>query len=154
GNGGWSGEIWYPSMGVALRRGYATASTDTGHEGSAIDASFALGHPEKVIDFGYRAVHEMTVMAKGILAAYYGDAPKHSSGNGRSSGGKQGLKEAQPFPSDYDGVIAGAPANFWTHLIVSGIWIAEATRENPAVYIPKEKQTLLHKAVLDACDAL
>jgi len=96
----------------------------------------------------------MTVNAKAILAAYYGDAPKHSYWNGCSSGGKQGLKEAQRFPSDYDGIIAGAPANFWTHLMVSGIWIAEATRENPAGYIPKEKQTVLHKAVLGACDAL
>jgi feruloyl esterase len=154
GNGGWSGEIWYPDMGDALRRAYATASTDTGHESGEIDASFALGHPEKVIDFGYRAVHEMTVKAKAILAAYYGDAPKHSYWNGCSSGGKQGLKEAQRFPSDYDGIIAGAPGNFWTHLMVSGIWIAEATRENPAGYIPKEKRTLLHKAVLDACDAI
>ena len=154
GNGGWSGEIWYPFMGVALRRGYAAASTDTGHEGSAGDASFALGHPEKVIDFGYRAVHEMTVKAKAIIAAYYGDAPKHSYWNGCSSGGKQGLKEAQRFPRDYDGIIAGAPANFWTHLIVSGIWIADATRENPAGYIPKDKLPLLHKAVLNACDTL
>ena len=154
GNGGWSGEIWYPFMGMALRRGYATASTDTGHEGSAVDASFALGHPEKVIDFGYRAVHEMTVKAKAIIAAFYGDAAKHSYWNGCSSGGKQGLKEAQRFPDDYDGIIAGAPANFWTHLMVSGIWNAEATRENPAGYIPKEKDPLLHKAVLDACDTL
>jgi feruloyl esterase len=154
GNGGWSGEIWYPFMGVALRRGYAAASTDTGHEGSGVDASFALGHPEKVIDFGYRAVHEMTVKAKAIIAAFYGDAPKHSYWNGCSSGGKQGLKEAQRFPRDYDGIIAGAPANFWTHLIVSGIWIADATRENPAGFLPKEKLPLLHKAVMDACDAL
>ncbi|OLE87446.1 MAG: hypothetical protein AUG07_00880 [Acidobacteria bacterium 13_1_20CM_2_60_10] len=153
GNGGWSGEIWYPFMGVALRRGYATASTDTGHEGSAGDASFALGHPEKVIDFGYRAVHEMTVKAKAIIAAYYGKEARLAYWSGCSSGGKQGLKEVQRFPLDYDGVIAGAPANFWTHLIASGIWIAQATRENPAGYIPKEKYAVLHKAVLDACDA-
>jgi feruloyl esterase len=155
GNGGWSGEIWYSPMGEALRRGYATASTDTGHEGNGGDASFALGHPEKVIDFGYRAVHEMTVKAKAIIAAYYGaDALKHSYWNGCSSGGKQGLKEAQRFPRDYDGIIAGAPANFWTHLIVSGIWIGQATRVSPAGYLPKEKFPLLHKAVLEACDAM
>jgi feruloyl esterase len=154
GNGGWSGAISYPFMGVALRRAYATASTDTGHEGNFADASFALGHPEKVIDFGYRAVHEMTVKAKAIIAAYYGDAPKHSYWNGCSSGGKQGLKEAQRFPRDYDGVIAGAPANFWTHLMVSSVGIAEATRDNPAAYIPKEKYGLLHQTVLEACDSL
>src|SRR5215475_5737636 len=95
GNGGWSGEIWYPSMAVALRRDYATASTDTGHEGSGDDASFALGHPERVVDFGYRATHEVTVKAKAILTAYYGHAPKHSYWNGCSSGGKQGLTEVQ-----------------------------------------------------------
>lgn len=154
GNGGWSGEIWYTFMGTALRRGYAAASTDTGHEGSADDASFALGHPEKVVDFGYRAVHEMTVKAKAIIGAFYGNGLQHSYWNGCSSGGKQGLKEAQRFPRDYDGIIAGAPANYWTHLIVSGIWIADATRENPDSYIPKEKLPLLHKAVVEACDAL
>src|SRR6266702_4768160 len=113
GNGGWSGEIWYPFMGAALRDNYATASTDTGHEGSSMDADFVLGHPEKVVDFGYRAVHEMTVKAKAIIAAYYGEATKFSYWKGCSSGGKQGLKEAQRFPSDYDGIIAGAPANNW-----------------------------------------
>ena len=154
GNGGWSGEIWYIDMSDALQRGYATASTDTGHEGSAGDASFALDHPEKVIDFGYRAFHETTVKAKAILSAYYGDAPKHSYWNGCSTGGKQGLTEAQRFPRDYDGIIAGAPANFWTHLMVSGIWIGQATHENPASYLPKEKYAVLHKAVLEACDAL
>jgi feruloyl esterase len=114
GNGGWSGEIWYPFMGIALRDGYATASTDTGHEGSIEDAGFALGHPEKVVDFGYRAVHEMTMKAKAIITAYYGEAAKFSFWFGCSSGGRQGLKEAQRFPKDYDGIIAGAPANYFT----------------------------------------
>jgi feruloyl esterase len=152
GNGGWSGEIWYPFMGVALRRGYATASTDTGHEGNFDDGSFALGHPEKVIDFGYRAVHEM-LLRPGRYADY-GDAPKHSYWNGCSSGGKQGLKEAQLFPSDYDGVIAGAPANYWTHLSASGVWIAQATLKDTPSYIPKEKYLVIHNAALAACDAL
>jgi len=78
GNGGWSGQIWYPYMGLALRKGYATASTDTGHQGTAEDASFAMGHPEKVADSGYRAVHEMTTKARAIIAAYYGGPPKFS----------------------------------------------------------------------------
>ena len=154
GNGGWAGEISFSGIGDALRRGYAAASTDTGHEGSGGDASFALGHPEKVIDFGYRAVHEMTVKSKTIIAAFYGNALKHSYWYGCSTGGKQGLTEAQRFPDDYEGIIAGAPANFFTHLIVSGIWIAEATRENPTGYIPREKLPLLYKAVVDACDTL
>ena len=155
GNGGWSGEIWYGPMGGALRRGYATASTDTGHEGDGGEANFALGHPERLVDFGYRAVHEMTVKAKTIIAAFYGaDALKHSYWGGCSSGGKQGLMEAQRFPHDYDGIVAGAPANFWTHLITSGIWIGELTRENPGNYLPEKKYAVLHKAVLEACDAL
>jgi feruloyl esterase len=97
GNVGWSGAIVYPSLARALGHGYATASTDTGHSGGS--GSFALGHPEKLIDFGYRAVHEMTVKAKAIIAAYYGAGPKLSYWNGCSSGGKQGLKEAQRYPA-------------------------------------------------------
>ena len=84
---------------------------------------FALGHPEKLVDFGYRAVHEMTLKAKAITKAYYGDAARLSYWNGCSSGGKQGLKEAQRFPQDYDGIIAGAPANNWTHLETQQLWI-------------------------------
>src|SRR6185436_8329868 len=105
GNGGWSGAIVYPALAVSLQRGYATASTDTGHSGGS--GSFALGHPEKLTDFAYRAVHEMTVQAKAIVAAHYAAAPRLSYWNGCSSGGKQGLKEAQRFPNDYDGIIAG-----------------------------------------------
>jgi feruloyl esterase len=152
GNGGWSGAISYGPLAAALRRGYAAASTDTGHSGGS--GSFALGHPEKLIDFGYRAVHEMTVQAKAIVAAFYGNGPRLSYWTGCSSGGKQGLKEAQRFPADYDGIVAGAPANFWTHLSAGDLWTGIATLKDPASYIPKEKYPLIHKAALDACDAL
>jgi feruloyl esterase len=152
GNGGWSGEIWYPFIGAALANGYAAASTDTGHEGD--NAQFALDHPEKLIDFGYRAVHEMTVKAKAIVAAFYGNSPSHSYWSGCSSGGKQGLKAAQQFPLDYDGISAGAPANYWTHLMAAGVWAAQAQRADPAGFIPPEKAPLLHRSVLEACDAL
>ena len=151
GNGGWSGAISYGPLATALRRGYATASTDTGHSGAR--ASFALGHPEKLIDFAYRAVHEMTVQAKAIATAFYGEAPKLSYWNGCSSGGKQGLKEAQRFPADYDGIIAGAPANYWTHLMAGGVWTGQATLKDPVSHVPPDKYALIHKAVLDACDA-
>jgi feruloyl esterase len=151
GNGGWSGEIWYPFMGIALRDGYATASTDTGHEGSIEDASFALGHPEKVVDFGYRAVHEMTVKAKAIIVAYYGETAKYSFWFGCSSGGRQGLKEAQRFPKDYDGIIAGAPANYFTHLSASGVWIWQANHNGRSQVLFRDKLQVLHKAALDAC---
>jgi feruloyl esterase len=152
GNGGWSGSIMYPSLGGALLHGYAAASTDTGHAGGS--GSFALGHPEKLIDFGYRAVHEMTLKAKAVIAAYYGDGPKLSYWNGCSSGGKQGLKEAQRFPGDYNGIIAGAPANYWTHLMVGSLWTAQAVHKDEASMIPASKYPLIHKAVLEACDAL
>jgi len=152
GNGGWSGAIGYGPLAAALRRGYAAASTDTGHSGGS--GSFALGHPEKLIDFAWRAVHEMTVQAKAIVAAFYGNGARLSYWTGCSSGGKQGLMEAQRFPGDYDGIVAGAPANFWTHLMASGMWIGQATLKDPASYIPKEKYPAVHKAALEACDAL
>jgi feruloyl esterase len=152
GNGGWSGSIVYPSLSRALSRGYATASTDTGHSGGS--GSFALGHPEKVIDFGYRAVHEMTVKAKAIIAAYYNEPVKRSYWNGCSSGGKQGLKEAQRFPADYDGIIAGAPANDWTHQMTGELWIGLAAHKDDASFIPPAKFPIIHQAVLEACDAL
>jgi feruloyl esterase len=96
----------------------------------------------------------MTVRAKAIVAAYYSNPPRLSYWNGCSSGGKQGLKEAQRFPDDYDGIIAGAPANNWTHLVSQSLWVAQATLKDPASYIPPSKYPLLNKAVLDACDAL
>ncbi|MBZ5557173.1 MAG: tannase/feruloyl esterase family alpha/beta hydrolase [Acidobacteriia bacterium] len=154
GNGGWAGAISFPAMAAAIRRGYATASTDTGHAGNGGDASFAFDHPEKLVDFAYRAVHEMTVMAKLIENRYYGSAPTLSYWNGCSTGGRQGLKEAQTFPSDYDGIIAGAPANYMTHLLTHSIWVAQASLKDPASLIPREKYAAVHKAALDACDMI
>ena len=81
----------------------------------------------------------MTVAAKAIVAAYYGDGPRLSYWNGCSSGGKQGLKEAQKFPADYDGIVAGAPANYWTHLLTESLWVALATLKDPASHIPPEE---------------
>ena len=152
GNGGWNGNIVYPGLAQALGRGYASSSTDTGHKGGS--GSFALGHPEKLIDFGWRSEHEMTVKAKAIIAAFYGNSPRFSYWVGCSSGGKQGLMEAQRFPADYDGIVAGAPANYWTHLMVSFIWAAHATFKDPQNLIPPAKYPLLYKAALEACDRL
>jgi len=152
GNGGWTGNIPYPALAGGLQRGYATAATDTGHRGGS--GSFALGHPEKLVDFAYRAVHELTVKAKAITEAYYGSNPKYSYWNGCSSGGKQGLKEAQLFPNDYDGIVAGAPANFWTHLTASAAWVGQAVNKTESSYIPQTKYSLVHDAAVHACDAL
>jgi feruloyl esterase len=152
GNGGWSGAINYGGMASAVRLGYASASTDTGHSGGS--AEFAFAHPEKLIDFGYRSEHEMTVKAKAFVAAFYGNGPKLSYWNGCSSGGKQGLKEAQKYPHDYDGIIAGAPANNWVPLLSSDMMSTVAMLKNPASRIPPEKLSYLHKAAIEACDAL
>src|SRR5204863_2900543 len=103
GNGGWAGTIPYTAIAAALSAGYAAAGTDTGHTGN--NADFALGHPEKVIDLGYRSIHEMTVQSKVILSTYYGSAAKLSYYNGCSQGGRQGLAEAQRYPEDFDGII-------------------------------------------------
>src|SRR5579859_7674712 len=96
----------------------------------------------------------MTVQAKSIIAAYYGGAPKFSYWNGCSSGGKQGLKEAQRYPADYDGIVAGAPANNWTHLEAGSLWVALAVHKDPESFIPQSKYALIHQAVLEACDSL
>ncbi len=154
GNGGWTGSITYPALMAALQKGYASASTDTGHAGNPVDGSFALGHPEKVTDFGYRAVHEMTVKAKAIVAAFYQKNAQYSYWNGCSSGGKQGLKEAQRYPNDYDGIIAGAPANYWTHLTAATVWVGAATHKDEASFIPPAKYRVIHDAVIKSCDAV
>lgn len=114
GNGGFAGSISYDGLARAVAHGYATASTDTGHKGEAIDATWALGHPEKIVDFGHRAIHEMTVRAKAVVEALYGLAPRRSYFASCSNGGRQGLMEAQRYPADYDGIVVGAPAAAWT----------------------------------------
>jgi feruloyl esterase len=152
GNGGWQGSISYEALGRALSRRYAAASTDTGHQGGR--ASFAIGHPEKLTDFSYRAVHEMTVAAKAIVASHYGTAPRKSYWNGCSSGGRQGLKEAQQFPDDFDGIIAGAPANNWVRQKAANIAIQQVVHRDAASEIPATKYPLIHEAMLQACDRL
>lgn len=152
GNGAFSGAIGYSAMMTALARGYATSSTDTGHEGGS--ASFGLGHPEKVIDFGWRAVHEMTVTAKKVIAAYYEAGPKLSYWNGCSAGGRQGMKEAQRFPADFDGIIAGAPGLDWTGRAAQALRMAKALEKAEAARLSRAQRELLHRAVLDACDAI
>jgi len=152
GNGGFAGAIIYAALAGGLSRGYATAGTDAGHTAIATDATWALGHPEKIIDFGHRAIHEMTVKAKAIVHAFYGEAPKRSYFGSCSNGGREALMEAQRYPKDYDGILAGAPANYWTHLLMTGAWEAQALLKDPASYIPAAKISALGAAVNAACD--
>ena len=152
GNGAFSGSIAYGAMANGLARGYAVSSTNTGHEGGS--ASFALGHPEKLIDFGWRAVHEMTVMSKKIVAAYYDANPKFSYWNGCSAGGRQGMKEAQHFPEDFDGIIAGAPGLDWTSRAAQAVRVEKTLEKNEVARLLRSERELLHRAVIDACDEL
>ena len=152
GNGAFNGSIGYPAMMAALTRGYATSSTDTGHVGNG--ASFGLGHSEKVIDFGWRAVHEMTATSKTIIATYYGTGAKFSYWNGCSAGGRQAMKEAQRFPADFDGIIAGAPGLDWTGRAAQAVRVAQVLEKKDAARLSPADRQLLHRAVVDACDAL
>lgn len=154
GNGGFAGEIYYRDLALAVSQGYASAATDTGHAANGTDAAWALGHPEKIVDFAYRAIHEMTVVAKATVKAFYGDAPQHAYFANCSNGGRQALMEAQRYPEDYDGILAGAPANYWTHLLSSALYDAQTTTLDAASYIPASKIPTIAKAVNEACDAL
>ncbi|MGA7521394.1 MAG: tannase/feruloyl esterase family alpha/beta hydrolase [Acidobacteriaceae bacterium] len=154
GNGGFAGQIDYDSLGAALAKGYAATATDTGHSASGIDASWALGHPEKVIDFGYRGIHEMTGVARAVLQQFYGTAAKYSYFTSCSDGGREALMEAQRYPDDYNGILAGAPANYWTALLSSAVSDTQALTLNPASFIPQAKLPTIAAAVLAACDGL
>ncbi len=153
GNGGFAGSIDYRGLAAAVSRGYAAAATDTGHKGEATEASWALGHPEKIVDFGYRGIHEMSEKAKAVITAFYGSTPGHSYFSSCSDGGREALMEAQRFPEDYDGIVAGAPANFWTHLVAGGAWNNQATLSDPASYISAAKLPAISAAALASCDA-
>jgi feruloyl esterase len=152
GNGAFNGTINRGAMAAALARRYAVSSTDTGHTGGG--AGFALGHPEKVIDFGWRAVHETAAASKRIIAAYYGGAPKVSYFNGCSAGGRQAMKAAQRFPADFDGIIAGAPGLDWTGRAAQAVRIAKHLEQNESARLGQAQRQLLHDAVLASCDLL
>ncbi len=153
GNGGFAGSIYYGQMAGNLRKGYATAGTDTGHQADAEDASWAYHHPEKIKDFGYRGLHLTTLRAKSIVAAYYGTPATKAYFDSCSDGGREALMEAQRYPDDYDGILAGAPANDWTHLVSSGLDVSKLLVADPAGYISSLKLPAITAAVLAACDA-
>ena len=152
GNGVWAGSIGYSAMAEPLARGYATVATDTGHVGAGMDAKFAVGHKEKLVDFGYRAVHEMTVKAKLILAAYYGRKEKLSLWVSCSTGGRQGLMEAYRYPGDYNGISSMAPANPMTGLMVDTLWTGYAAIKDDAHKLSMPKMMAVHKAYIAQCD--
>ncbi|PYS38200.1 MAG: tannase/feruloyl esterase family alpha/beta hydrolase, partial [Acidobacteria bacterium] len=150
GNGGWNGNIDQNALAAGLRRGYATASTDTGHEGGG---GPWMQNQNKLIDFGYRAVHEMSEKGKAIISAFYGNNARLSYFNGCSAGGRQALKAAQKFSQDFDGIVAGAPALNATGRAAFSVWVAQNDHKSEETYIPQSKFGLIHDAVLEACDA-
>jgi hypothetical protein len=154
GNGGFAGLIDYLNLAMAMSEGYAATATDAGHTGSPVDAAWAAGHPEKVVDFGHRGIHEMTRVAKTVAAEFYGRAPRRSYFHGCSDGGREALMEAQRYPDDYDGILAGAPASHWTALLTTAVWHTRALTLDPASFIPPAKIPAIASAVNAACDTL
>ncbi len=158
GSGGWGGYIQPLSLLGPLARGYAVSATDDGHQnaGNAPDAnaSWAIGHPEKLIDFGYRAVHETAALSKAIVDAYYGKTAAHAYFSGCSDGGREALMEAERYPEDFDGILAGAPSNGWTHHFTGFVWNEIALNATPESKIAVEQLPAIEKAALNACDAL
>jgi feruloyl esterase len=155
GNGGFAGSIGYRGGLVeAVQRGYAGVSTDTGHTGGSEDIAWAKDHPGKLVDYGHRGIHLMTVNAKAIVKAYYGEAPKRAYFASCSNGGRQALMTAQRYPEDYDGIIAGAPANDWTGLILGFTWNAQAQLASADSYIPAAKAAVIQAEVISQCDKL
>jgi len=150
GNGGAAGAIVYDSLVDPLRRGYAVANTDTGHQGAGGDFAWAATQPQKLVDYQYRAVHELTLAGKALTAAHYGRSADRSYWVGCSTGGRQGLKEAQRYPEDYDGIVAGAPASNWSALM--GLSISIQKNMAPGG-LSVDKLGVLKEAAIAACDA-
>ncbi len=151
GNGGFAGSIGYHGLAVAVLDGFASGGTDTGHTGGATDSDWALGHTEKVIDFGYRAVHLMTETSKTVVQAFYSTGAHPNYFSSCSDGGREALMEAQRFPEDYDGILAGAPAYNWTSLVSRGAQMTQELLSTPEKYIPASKIPAISHAVLAAC---
>lgn len=154
GNGGWAGTVPSGPIKASAELGYAAAGTDDGHPRGAGDAAWAIGHPEKLIDFGHRAVHVTSVHGKAIVNAFYGKPANRNYFVGCSDGGREALQEAQRYPEDFDGIIAGAPAYDWSHHFAGFVWNAQALRKDPASFIPHEKLPVIQRAALAACDTL
>jgi hypothetical protein len=154
GNGIWAGSISYSEMGPTLARGYAVVATDTGHTGTGLTAEWAVGHPEKLVDFGSRAIHVMTVAAKQAIVKFYGRAATFSLWNSCSTGGRQGLMAAARYPEDFDAVSSKAPANPMTDLMTQSMWAGYQAKRTPASAMTPPLLGLVHKAAVAQCDTV
>lgn len=153
GNGVWAGTLSYGAMAEPVTRGFAVATTDTGHTGNGMTAEWAIGHPERLVDFGHRAVHEMAVNGRAIVAAYYGSPARVSLWASCSTGGRQGLMAAYRYPEDFDVISAMAPANPMTDLMVQSIWSGYAALRAPENALTPQKLAAVNRALVQACDA-
>lgn len=151
GNGGWAGTISYQPLATAVALGYAATSTDSGH--STPGASFSVGHPEKLVDYAHRSLHEMAVLAKAVSNAYYGNKVSKAIWNGCSTGGNQGLTLASMYPQDFDAIIAGAPPDVRSRVHAVRLVLHRFVHRTSGSYIPPEKYPAIHKAVMESCDA-
>lgn len=142
----------FPACDADLGGDFAIAATDDGHEASQTDAVWAGHDPNLRRDFGYRAVHDTAVVSKAIIAAYYGSAPRQSYFAGCSDGGREGLMEAERYPHDFNGILAGAPANLMS---TDPLWLAYMIQSNTDAQgnpiLTADKLVPLHNAVMQAC---
>ena len=150
GNGGFAGSLILPAMASRVAEGYAVSGTDTGHPGGSLDAAWALGHPEKIADFGWRAIHETADASKSVIGAYYGKAASKSYFAGCSDGGREALMAAQRFPKDFDGIVAGAPANYWTNLMTNAASTMRALNK-PGAWLSPDELAFVSEAAQRAC---
>lgn len=153
GNGGWAGTIPTMAMAGALQRGYATAGTDNGHK-AGNDAVWAIGHPEKVIDFGYRALQQTAVLARALIKSFYGREARYRYFVGCSGGGREALIMAQRFPEEFHGILVGAPANYWTGQFVGFTWNLQAQMGDSGAPVRPAQLAAIQNAALAACDSL
>jgi len=154
GNGGFAGSIGYDELANYLKRNFAVAGSDAGHQAEATDASWAFHHPEKVKDFGWRAVHLTRLRAADIVVEFYGRHDEKAYFDSCSDGGREALMEAQRFPGDYNGILAGAPANAWSTMLGTAVYVLQARQSDPHAYFSNLKLPAIQKASLDACDSL
>ena len=156
GGGGFVGRVDNQAQAV-VNAGYATVGTDTGHTGGVTDASWALNHIERQVNFGYLAVHRTADASKAILRSYYGAPETRAYFSGCSNGGRQGLMEAQRFPDDFDGIVAGAPAADFTGIGAQFIKDVRAQFPDPknlTPLLPAEVLKSVAAQILEKCDAL
>jgi feruloyl esterase len=156
GGGGFNGGLTIDGLLIIRpsKDGYAGFATDAGHDVGDGGAKWALRNPEKIVDFAHRANHLGTVASKAILSAFYGTDVSHSYFIGCSNGGRDALMLAQRYPEDYDGIVAGAPANSWTALMSAFARNGEVTRLSAGVDSLGPKLKLVHDAAVRKCDAL